>query len=494
VPVEQRLYLGGTEWRVKEAPPGARATVEEHDGIRTLYADTRGIWQLVDSEGRTLRLQAGRYVETPLDCGRAGCHLETSRAAQSSPMTWALARRLQERETPPAKDLACAIACHVTGEPGTHDGGFFDVASDLDVSAALESVREVAQLPRALRRLGSVGCLACHGPSALPEADARWSILRSDVCATCHDAPPRYGHVLAWQSTSMARADQTHQAKSDRACTPCHTTWGFLHDITSHGGKDEALARIPPADVGALGIACPACHAVHDPSVESGPRRSLLRAPKLSAMFDDVPEEARARSATCFGCHAPRDGAGLPQASASALWVGRAGVDPETGTPLAGPAPHLSVEGGCVGCHRDGPVGIERGQSHGFRADRSRCTRCHEDATRNLAWAGEREQIERQARNLWGDLLSIPAFAHANRWPAELASQQPHATAAAPTDTHTPLGRAAYDLLLLLEDRGFLAHNLPYARLLLEKAMKPIERATGPARRRNRERGPLWVP
>ena len=34
-------------------------------------------------------------------------------------------------------------------------------------------------------------------PGALPEA--RWSILRADVCAYCHDAPPRYGHVEGWR-------------------------------------------------------------------------------------------------------------------------------------------------------------------------------------------------------------------------------------------------------------------------------------------------------
>jgi hypothetical protein len=491
VPVDQRLYLGGTGWRVKDAPPGAHGAVEVRDGIGTLRPDARGIWQLVDGEGRLLRLQAGRYVETPLDCGRAGCHLEIARAAQSSPMTWALTRRLQDRAhhadatsaaTRTSDDVSCALACHTTGEQGIHDGGFFDVAADLRASLSLAGVRDATELPRALRRLGSVGCLACHGPSALPEAEARWSILRSDVCAHCHDAPPRYGHVVAWQTTSMARADQDSRARSDRACTPCHTTWGFLREFDLGSKNDEEHGRVPPAGAGNIGITCPACHAVHDVAAALGTQGHLLRAPRLAPMFDDLPAEARARSATCLVCHAPRDASRLAPASASAVWAGRAGVDPETGALLAGPSPHLSIEGGCLGCHREGPDGVELGKSHGFRADRRQCASCHADPALAVVWTDERARMEKEARDLWNELFALRTLVRAESEPREISSSPPHATTTTQRNMDTPLGRAAYDLSLLLEDRGFLAHNLPYARLLLEKAKKPIERASRAAR------------
>jgi hypothetical protein len=494
VAVDQRIYLGGSGWRIDEAPSGAAASLEEHEGIASLRPHSRGIWHLSDGEGRALRIQAGRYVETPLDCGRAGCHAEIARAAQSSPMTWALARRLQHNardrdatsDTRGARDLSCAMQCHVSGEPGTRDGGFFDVASDLGVPTSLEGVHELTELPRALRRLGSVGCLACHGPSALPEAHARWSILRSDVCAHCHDAPPRYGHVVAWRTTRMARADRDPRARSDRACTPCHTTWGFLRENDPHREENKIAERDPPSGVGAVGIACAACHAVHDGSTGTESRPSLLRVPHVSAMFAHVPAEARATNATCLACHAPRDSARLAQASAAALWAGRGGMDPETGAPLVGPAPHLTVDGGCVGCHREGPVDIEHGQSHGFRADRRRCTSCH-DATRDLDWSNERARIEREARSLWGKLLAFWSPLRSMPESPDLPSQLPHAMAASSPDARTPVGRAAYDLSLVLEDRGFLTHNLPYARQLLETARKPIENASVAARRGNTE-------
>lgn len=496
VPVEQRLYLGGKGWRVKEAPPDGRATVQERNGIGSFCPDARGIWLLMDGEGRALRIQAGRYVETPLDCGRAGCHEGIARAARASPMTWALARRLGERahhadDAVPARsssEVSCAMACHATGEPGTHDGGFFDVASELHLTSSLGNVRDIAALPRALRRLGSVGCLACHGPSALPEAEARWSILRSDVCAHCHDAPPRYGHVVAWQTTSMARADRDPRARSDAACTPCHTTWGLLREIAPTGKDGEAHAGVPPAGVGTIGIGCAACHAVHDAAGPTEPRRGLLRAPRLSPMFDAVPEEARARSATCFGCHAPRDGARLAQASAAALWAGRGGVDPEMGTPLSGPSPHLSVEGGCVACHRQGPEEIERGRSHGFQANRHRCASCHAEPGRALSWDDEGARMEKEAQSLWDDLIRLGALTAPTR-----AAGPPHATMTAAREAPAPLTRAAFDLSLLLEDRGFLAHNLPYARVLLEKAKQTIERALRAKKDRHREETRSWV-
>ena len=186
-----------------------------------------------------------------------------------------------------------------------------------------------------------------------------------------------------------------------------------------------------------------------------------------------MPAGARARSATCLVCHAPGDDHRLAQASASALWAGRAGVDPQTGAPLNGPAPHLAIDGGCIGCHREGPDGVEHGTSHGFQADRNRCTSCHDDPARDRAWQDERARIEKQARDLWNDLLALRALAPAKRASPDPAAGPPHATTTPKADARTPLGRATYDLSLLLEDRGFLAHNL--ARIC-RQGEEPIER------------------
>ena len=279
---------------------------------------------------------------------------------------------------------------------------------------------ERRQLPRALRRLGSVGCLACHGPSALPEEGARWSILRSDVCAHCHDAPPRYGHVVAWQSTSMARADRDQRARLGRASARLATRRGafWAKSVRAQASaRTKSTRRAAPAGVGAVGISCAACHAVHTTSSDSErAQRHLLRVPHLSAMFDDVPAEARAQSATCIACHAPRDAPRPLDWSGEArrrqsrrlrklrpprFWVGRAGVDPETGAPLTGPAPHLSRSpGGCVGCHGEGPDGHRTRQRPRLSRRSSSMQLLSRHVARSGVWADERARIDEQARKL----------------------------------------------------------------------------------------------
>jgi hypothetical protein len=118
----------------------------------------------------------------------------------------------------------CAIACHAVGEPGLADGGFVNVARALGYLLPHHPEPDPwPGVPRALRRLAGVGCTACHGPAAIPEPESRWAILRSDVCAFCHDAPPRYRHVQAWRSSKMATPSQAALSRERSAgCDGCH--------------------------------------------------------------------------------------------------------------------------------------------------------------------------------------------------------------------------------------------------------------------------------
>jgi hypothetical protein len=460
-PLGARVYLGGAGWRVDGHPEGASARLDPTAGAASLVPDVAGDWRLSDGAGHALTLRAGRYDETPLDCGRSECHGAVTTASAANPMTSVLARGL-----PPAPDghgatfgagyPGCALPCHATGEPGVHDGGFVDVMGELGLGA-LEA-RSWEALPRPLRRLGGVGCLACHGPGALPEASARWSILRTDVCATCHDAPARYGHVVAWRATRMARADHDPRAATDRACARCHTTWGFLARVTADAAS---IDRRPPAnvDVGPVGVTCAACHAVHDHGAAArahAPAAALLRAaPRPAVLADAVVPAPTSGSEICLPCHTPEPTDGAPAASAAALWLGRGGVDPATGAALVGPTPHGAVAGGCVGCHGAGPAGLELGAGHAFVAARGGCARCH-------AQAPPAEDLAARARALWTAWRTRAGG-------AADAGAPPHARAA-PLDRATPLGRAAWDVALVLEDPAAAAHNAPYARRLLAAA------------------------
>jgi hypothetical protein len=453
-PVGTRVYLGpfDSTWHLDARPAKSAAVVEPTAGAPSLVPDVAGDYRLVDGAGRALTLRAARYDETPLDCARAGCHPSEAKAAEASRMTSVLARGLAPVVDPNhgAAALAtfgaaypgCALACHATGEPGVADGGFSHVQAELGGGAL--GARPWDEVPRALRRLGGVGCLACHGPGALPETSARWAILRTDVCATCHDAPPRYGHVVAWRGNAMSRSDRDART-TEGACARCHTTWGFL----------ARAERRAPVEVGAVGITCAACHAPHAPGTRAG-AAALLRAPPTPALLaaPALGDSARA-SAVCLPCHTPEAGEASPSASAAALWLGRGGLDPETGAPLDGPRPHGAVARGCVGCHRAGPSELQRGAAHAFVARREDCASCH-------------------AAGVPADDVRARALAAWQRARARLGAEAagPRHASGQRLDLATPLGRAAWNVSLVLEDPAAAAHNAPYARLLLSAAEK----------------------
>ena len=459
-PVGARVHLGGDGWHITARPAGSTATLDTTAaGAASLLPDVSGDWRLVDRGGHTLALRTARYDETPLDCGRAGCHADIAAAAARSPMTTVMARGLAR--TPDGGRAfgpgypTCAIACHATGEPGVSDGGFTHVAAEL--GPAGDARRSWDELPGALRRLGGVGCLACHGPAAIPEASARWSVLRADVCAVCHDAPPRYGHVAAWRSTRMAHADRDPRAASDRACAGCHTTWGFVATLQRFPGeRARPVDRRPPAHAGDVGITCAACHAVHDRDT-GGPIGALLRTPPAPPLLAGATagSGAAARSAVCLPCHTPDAAAGTPRATAAALMFARGGLDPASGQPLTGTPAHATVSDGCVGCHRAGPATVERGAGHGFQAQPAVCAPCHPTPL-------PPSDLPRQARRLW------------ERWRGDAQTGAiPHATSGATLDLATPVGRALWNVLLVLEDPAAAAHNARYARALLA-ASEPV--------------------
>jgi hypothetical protein len=441
-----------------------------------LLPDVSGDWVLRDENGKSLAIRAGRYDETPLDCGRSRCHVAITDSSEASPMTLALQHRMTlaegivpDRDPTGADGVTCALPCHATGESGAHDGGFVDVAREIGVFATDDTW---AALPRALRRLGGVTCLACHGPGALPEPGTRWAILRADVCASCHDSPPVYGHVAAWRSSRMARSDGDPRTRAP-ACARCHTTAGFLARSAETG-----IDRLPPTDIDAVGITCAACHAPHEKHKGAGARSSggrLLRTVTLPTSLEGVPIEAQA--AVCMPCHAPASEPGAPppdgllrtpSASAAAIWAGRTGLDPETGTPLASTSVHGGVEHACLGCHAGGPRTLERGSGHAFAVDLTLCGTCHPGGV-----PASDARLQKEARELRSLLTSSLTTSSPTSDPPHVTTKQ------LPADRW---GRAVYDVSLVLEDPAAASHNAPFARALLDAARKVAESRPGGAR------------
>jgi hypothetical protein len=240
------VLLSGEGWVLRERPDQSGARLRPVGELTELVPDMKGRYRLEDSAGGALSLHSARYDQVPLDCGRAGCHAELALSAKASPMTQTLASDLGGCHTLTSPE--CAVACHATGEPGVLDGGFTHVMTELGLP---KLPTEYEDLPRALRRLGGVGCLACHGPTThSPGPPARSAILKNDVCAVCHDAPPRYGHLQALASCRMGRADASPATRQE-PCARCHTTWGAL-------GRSA-----PPPGAQGDGLGCVTCHDVH---------------------------------------------------------------------------------------------------------------------------------------------------------------------------------------------------------------------------------------
>ena len=439
------VLLSNDAWTLQRAPHESRAALRPAGGLLELTPDMPGVYRLKSAHGAQLSLQSGRYDQTPLDCGRGDCHAELAHSAQDSAMTQTLASDLGGCHS--LSNPECASACHAVGEPGTHDGGFTHVQGELGLAAL---PREHEELPRALQRLGGVGCAACHGPGAIPEPSGRWAILRSDVCAVCHDAPPRYGHVLAFASSRMAHADHAPELRQ-QPCARCHTTWGAV-------GRP---APAPEHGVESWGLGCATCHDVHPhgaaraAAAGSKTTHGLLRHFAMPETLSDPPASYLGPSRVCISCHAPSSSLLAPEASAAALLAGQGGLEPESGAALTLASPHALDPKGCLSCHDSGPEGLTLGESHGFRATETTCKRCHASGKPRDPSLARRAQslFERLAPGRAAGTLDRPWHARKERAP-----QTPQLT------------RALYNVLLVLEDPAADVHHPAYARTLLDAA------------------------
>jgi hypothetical protein len=166
------------------------------------------------------------------------------------------------------------------------------------------------------------------------------------------------------------------------------------------------------------------------------------------------------RSAVCLACHTPDADEPRPSATAAAIFFGRGGIDPASGASVPGAVTHAGVTDACLGCHRNGSAAVERGAGHQFATAPSTCRPCH-------AQLPPPSDLTTRARTLW------------RLWRGtDTAAGPPHAGNARP-DRRTPRGRAAWNVLLVLEDPAAAAHNAPYARALLAAAERAL--AASPA-------------
>ena len=457
--VSQRVLLGGEGWRVERAPKNSRASVEHRHGVDSFAPDLAGKFGLIDARGARLELQALTHDRTPMDCGRAECHASLSSAALDTPMSHALQTRAMSAVA--FSDRGCALDCHAVGERGLRDGGFLDLARELGFRALAETRYET--LPHALQRLAGVRCTSCHGPSAIPIPQDRSKILRASVCATCHDAPPRYVHVQAWSSSRMARSDATPDARHVPACARCHTTGGFLAALGVRKRDDGSR----DADDAVVGISCAACHAAHGPHLASGLVREV---PQPASLASTSPASA---SSLCASCHAPTDDELTPSASSAAIWSGTVRL-PEAlgGGLLRGAAPHADMVGGCTGCHGGASTPSAK-LDHSFKVNEPTCRVCHANDGKRRDSAGDGQSMLRERARALRDRIRQSCAALPAADDAHTMHEQQLGSGCGVSD---PRARAFYAVALVLEDGGAFVHNAPFAQSLLQDAEALLRR------------------
>ena len=441
LPMNHRSYLAGG-WKILQRPEGSQAELHSHGDLQSLSPDRSCSWTLEGQAGRMLRLRSHDYQTTPLDCGRSGCHREIAESVSHSQMTSVFHRglgRLLGRDYDPS----CTMACHTTGEPGIDDGGFEHMMRSLGVPTLRPHPDTWYNLPRELRRVGGVGCLACHGPGAIGERSERADILRTDVCAVCHDGPPRYGHVEAWRSSTMAQADRDPRTRANPECASCHSTHGFL---VSQGLR--SADRPHPEE--SQGLSCVTCHAPHGtgpPAADGFHSAPVLRDVRLAEAWDGVvlPKADK----LCVSCHGDTK---QMRATSAAVWYGLGAVDPISGDSVEKIGVHRRVENGCRSCHEG--RGRVRGEGHSFKASARSCSGCHEGRSVN-------PKLMETAGVLWSRLAS-------GGWvPESEPGQSPHRPPVpkklAPGERGAVISRVARNLQLLMADAAAAVHNPQFA-------------------------------
>jgi hypothetical protein len=129
---------------------------------------------------------------------------------------------------------------------------------------------------------------------------------------------------------------------------------------------------------------------------------------------------------------------------------------------VTGPAPHVDVAGGCVGCH--GRRANSGALDHSFRVDRATCSECH----RSGVPAGD-SALQASASELLA-LLRQRCSPPAPNAPAHASSPPHSSTASLGSCDSAALERAIYEVLLVVEDPAAGVHNPKFARQLLDDA------------------------
>jgi hypothetical protein len=487
VPVDTDVYLDtgtadpGAAWSITSAPPASQAqclavpTADGTGGVVRLRPDRPGAYEIMlEPAGKRIVLEVGLWSSVPQDCQRPECHPSEYRGWLLSPHASALSNRFS---VPAAQAFeGRCLTCHTVGyNPGSDSGGFDDVAGKLGITVRNDFPGGDAALPLALKRLGDVWCVCCHGPGRLPEHGKRSLKVKADICGQCHDSPPDYPTVQEWNKALMSKST-AHDGVLEPACAGCHTAQGAVARM-----RGRIVTAVDP-DL-AQPVACAACHVAHTENAV------LLRATGTAVTASGLLFEA-GRGAVCIGCHqaghkADEESEKLrlaPLASQAEIQLG-GGAYGLKSTP-ANIHPDL-----CINCHMGmresgvGNVGLFGG--HTFKApwvDPEAPRDCDGDGKADPLGEEYALCMEKVEQALMEKIHALPGCGGSSLGQAglQLLPLAPDGSRLPACETQwfkpgaSPLYRLAYDYYLVKRDGSRGAHNPLFTILLLRKILEKL--------------------
>lgn len=350
---------------------------------------------------------------------------------------------------------ACA-SCHTVGYntlTSANNGGFDDVMTAANWTQPPGAANDYASMFQSsnsnvvkLASLANVQCDSCHGPTnspghppnagtgVTPDPDSRVSI-KSEVCGSCHGAPPRFGRYQQWKESLHANyngasrgvattANDNATTGDNRAnsCARCHTGQGFLAWVDQSTANDGTIGNMnlvlqgaatngnngnaTGAELRALGLTAAevhpqTCATCHDPHATGNtslvPNNATVRVSgDIGMTAGGFVATGLGRGAVCVACHNSRNGKHDDTVQAT-----DASAPVAFGTPHDGPMSdvllgvnayfvtpgqrggHSYIADTCATCHMEltpPPADLSfqgTGTNHTFKADLTICKNCH---------------------------------------------------------------------------------------------------------------------
>ncbi len=298
-------HLTSPSWNVIQKPSGSNPSfgsttnLNDSDQVIIFKPDSAGTYKINFTDGSvvsdTLTINAGLYLgytggQIPCGTCHGGKVEEWQQTGHYMIFEEGLNGTLSNDYGP-----SC-IKCHTTGYDENADNNGFDDFPFVFPDSLHPGVYDqmVAQYPLAMQR-GRVQCESCHGPGSehYGAANVMAVTLAAENCAWCHDGG---NYVIPSQWRTSKHATFGH-GMTRATCAQCHNGAGFVEYIES--GKQPLTQDLPKV----VPITCAVCH---DPHSAENPHQ--LRTMDVT-LTDGETVEGGGNGTICMNCHKARENA-----------------------------------------------------------------------------------------------------------------------------------------------------------------------------------------